>query len=68
MSVTPVMRLLDRHSQLMARKSQGEIGLLFLGDSITDLFQNNGKATWEKFAPYNPADFGVFGDSTENVL
>ena len=57
-----------RHQQFMARKAQGEIGLLFLGDSITDFWPANGSASWLKFAPYHPADFGISGERTEGVL
>ena len=59
---------LNRHEGIMKQKSKGEIGLLFLGDSITDFFPFVAKATWAKFAPYHPADFGVGGDRTDNVL
>ena len=67
-AVTPAMVKLNRHEGIMAHKSKGEIGLLFLGDSITDFFPGVAKATWAKYAPYKPADFGVGGDRTENVL
>ena len=67
-AVTPAMVKLNRHEGIMKQKSKGEIGLLFLGDSITDFFPFVAKATWAKFAPYHPADFGVGGDRTDNVL
>lgn len=67
-AVTPAMVKQNRHEGIMKNKSKGEIGLLFLGDSITDRFQTFGKDIWAKYAPYKPADFGVGGDRTENVL
>ena len=67
-AVTPAMVKLNRHEGIMARKAKGEIGLLFLGDSITDFFPGVAKTTWAKYAPYKPANFGVGGDRTENVL
>jgi lysophospholipase L1-like esterase len=59
---------MNRHERIMKEKSKGEIGLLFIGDSITDFFPGKAKETWAKYAPYKPADFGVGGDRTENVL
>jgi lysophospholipase L1-like esterase len=61
-------KLKERHAAFLLRKNQGEIDLLFLGDSITDAWPNRGKESWAKFAPYHPADFGVSGDCTEHVL
>lgn len=58
----------QRHEQFLARIKEGPIDLLFLGDSITDAWPRRGKESWEKFAPYNPADFGISGDRTEHVL
>lgn len=52
----------------MARKAQGSIDLLFLGDSITDNWPEHGADTWDKFAPYRPANFAVTGISTEGIL
>ena len=41
--------------------------LLFLGDSITEGWGNN--AVWQKnYGPLNAANFGIGGDTTENVL
>jgi lysophospholipase L1-like esterase len=52
----------------MFRKTEGDIGLLFLGDSITDFWPRRGESSWLKFAQYKPADFGISGDRTEHVL
>ncbi len=52
----------------MDRIKQGPVGLLFLGDSITDGWRGGGKATWAKYAKYDPANFGISGDRTEHVL
>jgi len=57
-----------RHAQFMCRITQGEIGLLFLGDSITDFWPRTGEWSWLKFTPYHPANFGVSGERTEQVL
>jgi lysophospholipase L1-like esterase len=50
---------------------QGNVDVLFLGDSITDFWQtpDRGKATWDKvYAPLHAADFGISGDKTQHVL
>jgi lysophospholipase L1-like esterase len=57
-----------RHAEFLYRITQGNIGLLFLGDSITDGWPRHGEWSWLKFAPYQPADFGVSGERTEDVL
>jgi lysophospholipase L1-like esterase len=51
----------------MKRAKEGKIDLLFVGDSITEGWGNN--AVWQKtYAPLNAANFGIGGDTTENVL
>ena len=67
-AVTPFDRNHKRHDGFMARIKEGPVGLLFLGDSITDGWPRGGKDTWAKFAPYHPADFGISGERTEDVL
>jgi len=64
----PVPRNPARHEQFLNRIKQGEVGLLFLGDSITDSWPKAGEWSWLKFAPYKPADFAVSGECTEDVL
>ena len=67
-AVTPVNRNPGRHTQFLKRIQQGPADLLFLGDSITDFWPRKGPDTWAKYAPYRPADFGVSGEDTEDVL
>ena len=67
-AITPAIKNPERHEKFLARIKQGPIGLLFLGDSITDAWPGRGKESWAKFAPYEPADFGISGDRTEHVL
>src|SRR3954449_8890524 len=45
-----------RHDEFMKRKEEGPIGLLFVGDSITDFWPRRGAETWKKFEAYQPAD------------
>jgi lysophospholipase L1-like esterase len=67
-AVTPVNRSPKEHRRLMALKQKGNIGLLFLGASITEFWPSRGPESWAKLAPFHPANFGVSGDCTENLL
>jgi lysophospholipase L1-like esterase len=66
----PWMKVADwtqRHENFLKRAKEGKLDLLFLGDSITEGWGNN--AVWQKtYAPLNAANFGIGGDTTENVL
>ncbi len=43
--------------------------IVFLGDSITHLWEKNGKAVWAKnFAPLGAINLGISGDKTESLL
>ncbi|MBL8765143.1 MAG: GDSL family lipase [Phycisphaerae bacterium] len=43
--------------------------VLFLGDSITQGWESDGKEAWEKhWAPLGAANFGISGDRTQHVL
>jgi lysophospholipase L1-like esterase len=56
-----------KHAADVAVAQQGGVDLLFVGDSITDGWNDN--AIWQKhFAAWHPANFGIGGDLTENVL
>jgi lysophospholipase L1-like esterase len=65
----PEPRFIQKHERFVARAKQGNVGLLFLGDSITEAWSGPGKAMWEKhYAPHNAANFGIGGDRTQHVL
>lgn len=56
-----------RHEAFLKRAKEGACDLLFLGDSITEGWGNN--AVWKKsYAPRNAVNFGIGGDTTQNVL
>ncbi len=56
-----------KHEAFLKRAKEGKIDLLFVGDSITEGWGNN--AIWQKtYGPLNAANFGIGGDTTENVL
>ena len=49
--------------------AEGNIDLIFIGDSITHAWENAGKAVWAKhFAKRNAVNLGISGDRTQHVL
>lgn len=64
-----VARWNEMHAGFLKRAQAGPIEVLFLGDSITQGWNDAGKASWEKsFAPLKAANFGIGGDMTQQVL
>ena len=64
----PMKVFFDRHEEFLQRGKKGPIGVLFLGDSITAGWAM-APEIWEKnFGQYQPANFGIGGDRTQNVL
>src|SRR5262245_56481251 len=58
-----------RHEGFLEIAKAGNIDLLFVGDSITDLWPRRGKDTWdEHWVPLKVANFGISGDTTQGVL
>ena len=61
---------MDLHRSFLARAKRADkepINLLFLGDSITQGWNDN--AIWNRFyGPRNAANFGIGGDRTQHVL
>lgn len=56
-----------RHDAMLQRAREGQVDLLFLGDSITEGW--GGNAVWQKhYSRRNAANFGIGGDTTQNVL
>jgi len=56
------------HDEFLARGKSGPIGVLFLGDSITERWKQ-APHIWEHyFSKYQPANFGIGGDRTHNVV
>jgi lysophospholipase L1-like esterase len=67
-AVTAMAKDPERHARFLERSKQGDIDLIFLGDSITDRWPRVGEWSWLKLAPYKPVDFGIEGDCTEHLL
>lgn len=61
-------RFLELHQSHLKRAKEGPIGVLFLGDSITERWTSAPQVWNRHFARWNPANFGVGGDRTQHVL
>ncbi len=56
------------HESFLQRGKDGKIGVLFLGDSITEGWRR-APDVWNKhYGKYDPANFGIGGDRTQHVL
>ena len=61
-------RFAQMHETFLKRGKEGKIGVLFLGDSITEGW-SSAKDVWEShYSKYDPANFGISGDRTQHVL
>lgn len=64
----------NRHNTFVATAKAAAAGtapieLYMLGDSITDFWKGRFAANWERnLGAWKPADFGISGDRTQNVL
>jgi len=70
---------MTRHEAMNARVAQGNVDLVFIGDSIThafggepqtgENFANRGKSTWDRYyGDRNAVNLGISGDRTQHVL
>lgn len=58
-----------RHEAMNQRARQGNVDLIYVGDSIVQHYDNQGKAVWERYyAGRNALNLGISGDRTEHVL
>ena len=72
-AATPVSRdnpkWMAKHEAINDRIKQGNVDLLWIGDSIVEHWTGVGKDTWDKYyAPRHAANLGISGDNTEHVL
>lgn len=67
-------RFAQKHEANKARAAQGNVDVLFMGDSITDFWRNEsgrfaGKPILDEyFGDLKVANFGIAGDTTQGVL
>ena len=60
---------IPRHEQKLRDKTKQEINLVFIGDSITHGWENEGQEVWgEYYGLRGGFNLGFSGDRTENVL
>jgi lysophospholipase L1-like esterase len=60
---------MERHEQFNERVKQGNVDLIFIGDSITQAWEGAGKDVWAKYyAKRNAVNLGIGGDRTQHVL
>ncbi len=65
-----------RHAEALARVRQGHVDLVFLGDSITQDWEQHGPPEWKDFAPQwqrfygdrNAVNLGFKGDTTASLI
>ncbi|HEV8113294.1 MAG TPA: alkaline phosphatase D family protein [Planctomycetota bacterium] len=72
-AIVPVPREDDggkkRTDEVLARAKKGPAELVFLGDSITEGWEEAGKDAWDAhYAKRKAVNFGVGGDRTQHVL
>ncbi len=58
----------EKHAAFLARAKAGPMGVLFLGDSITEGWKKEPHIWDAYFGQYQPANFGIGGDQTQHVL
>ncbi|UCD53074.1 MAG: hypothetical protein JSW27_10615 [Phycisphaerales bacterium] len=58
-----------RHEAVNKRLAEGNVDLLFIGDSITHGWENAGRRIWDRYyARRNAVNMGFGGDRTQHVL
>jgi beta-glucosidase len=71
-AIVPVPReggWVKRHESFNERVKQGNVDLLFIGDSITQGWEGAGKKVWDEFyGKRNAVNLGIGGDRTQHVL
>lgn len=60
----------QKHESFLRRAKKGDIGLLFIGDSITEgwIYGDNANTWYNNFGKFKAANFGISGDQTQHVL
>ena len=59
----------NRHNGMNERVKQGNVDLVFIGDSITQGWEGEGAPIWEEYyGDRNAVNLGISGDRTEHVL
>lgn len=62
-------RWMKRHEAMNKRVKQGNVDLVFIGDSITQGWEGRGKKVWKKYyGKRNTVNLGIGGDRTQHVI
>ncbi len=72
-AVTPIVHegewVAQRHNSFNARAQQGDVDLIFVGDSLTQGWEREGRDVWDKYYSRRKAmNLGIDGDNTQHVL
>ncbi|TWU14976.1 GDSL-like Lipase/Acylhydrolase [Novipirellula galeiformis] len=71
-AIKPVPRAggwMKRHEAMNTRVKQGNVDLVFIGDSITQGWEGAGKNVWAKYyGERNAVNLGIGGDRTQHVI
>ena len=67
-AIRPVPRNAARHESFVELAKKGDIDLLLVGDSITDLWRNSTETYATYFGKYRVGNFAISGDTTQGVL
>jgi len=68
-AVTPANRDKPRHREFNERVKQGNVDLIFVGDSITHWWEKKGQEVWQEYYGHrNAVNLGIAGDRTQHVL
>jgi len=68
-AVTPANRDKPRHRAFNKRIKQGNVDLIFIGDSITHWWEKKGREVWQEYYGHrNAVNLGIAGDRTQHVL
>ena len=67
-AIRPVPRNAARHDSFVELAKKGDIDLLLVGDSITDLWRYSTETYATYFGKYRVGNFAISGDTTQGVL
>jgi hexosaminidase len=60
---------MNRHEGIVQRVRRGDVDLVFIGDSITQGWEDAGRSVWERYyAKRKAVNVGISGDRTQHVL
>lgn len=68
-TVVPLNRDVPRHKAINERAKEGNVDLIFIGDSITQGWEGAGSEVWKKlYGSRKAMNAGIGGDQTQHIL